>query len=93
MAPIQLTRGVAVGVELKNLKKVVLAEKIRLGHFPTPSEFREAVQRFYADATTDPLLDPWNHHYQYNLLGRDVFEIRCVGPDARRETNDDIVIR
>ena len=91
-APLNIACGVAAAVELHNLQKVALAERLYSGHCPDAIAFANAVDRNYPDNAHDPLLDPWKHHYQYQLLANG-FEIRSAGPDGWLATTDDLVIR
>jgi general secretion pathway protein G len=43
----------------------------------------------YLEAATVPL-DPWDHPYQYQLIGADTFRISSAGPDGVHGTVDDV---
>ena len=35
--------------------------------------------------------DPWGNDYEYRVLDRSTFQIRCYGEDGEPDTDDDIV--
>lgn len=91
-APRNVVYGVTAGVELHNLQKVALVERVNNGRCPSRDEFAQAVDRRYVNAPHDPLLDPWKRYYQYYLLSNG-FELRSAGPDGRLATTDDLVVQ
>ena len=91
MSPIRMAEGIVAGVELHNLRKVVVMEKTATGRYPDRAEFARLIQRRFRSRLKDPRLDSWGRPYQYRRLARG-FELRSAGPDRTPGSADDIVM-
>jgi general secretion pathway protein G len=91
-----------VQTDLLGLKESLAAYQLETGTLPTTEQ---GLQALWARPTTEPipehwramldepLLDPWQHPYQYRNPGKhnpDRYDIYSVGPDGQPETDDDI---
>ncbi len=91
MSPIRMAEGVVAGVELYNLRKVIVMEKSATGRYPDRAEFSRLIQRCFRSRLKAPRLDSWGQPYQYRRLARG-FELRSTGPNRTPGSADDIVM-
>ena len=57
---------------------------------PRPSEFDDFIEKYYRNVNQGVLIDRWGFKYYLVAGPRDSVIIASSGPDARRETDDDV---
>ena len=79
------------------MKSALETYRLEIGSYPQqlndlheqPSDLADPSKwyQFYKEPIA---ADPWSNEYEYTVNGAD-FEIRCLGPDGKSGTEDDIV--
>lgn len=91
-APFDYARGVVAGVELHQIRNLILAEKTMNGRLPTEREFPKLVQKRLKSQIKDPGLDSWGRRYRYQRIAQG-FRLISLGPDGRYKTSDDLILQ
>ncbi|MBN1478410.1 hypothetical protein JXA47_16775 [Candidatus Sumerlaeota bacterium] len=91
MAPIRLGQGIAVSIEIEQIRSALIQHRQVHGGLPPAHAFPAFVRTNFAAGRRDPLRDLWGQNYGYGVA-RDgsAFHVWSRGPDGLRDTADDI---
>jgi hypothetical protein len=91
MAPIHLGQGIAVSIELEQIRSALIRHRQVEGGLLPAAQFPGFVRANFQAGRRDSLCDMWGHNYSYGVArdGR-AFYVLSRGPDGRLDTADDI---
>ncbi len=90
-APFEMARGIATGVELHNIRRIIMDQYALDEVLPDPEAFRVLVSRGFRSPLKPATEDFWGYPYAYSRFP-DGFEVRSAGPDSILMTDDDLVV-
>lgn len=90
-APMLVTQGVSVAVELRGIENMLVMYKMANEHLLPEDQFDQYVRDKFKSRLKDPLEDPWGKKYRYAHIPGG-FALGSSGPDKKFQTEDDVII-